>query len=194
MDALAAVVRQGKALYAGISNYNSEDTKEAAKLLEGMGARCLINQARYSMFDRRPEDGLLDALGELGMGCIVFSPLEQGMLTDRYLTGIPEDSRAAKSWGYLKPEQLTDKRLEVVKSLNGIAAGRGQTLAQMAIAWTLRDGRVTSALIGASSARQLRDNTAALENCAFSDVELAEIEKVLLTSNLLNQFSKPFSS
>ncbi|MEO3812972.1 L-glyceraldehyde 3-phosphate reductase [Sphaerisporangium sp. B11E5] len=176
MGALDTAVRSGRALYAGISNYTPEQTREAARLLREMGTPLLIHQPRYSMFDRWIEDGLLDVLEEVGAGCIPFSPLAQGMLTDRYLHGIPEDSRAAKE-RFLRPAQLTDDVLRRVRTLNDIAADRGQSLAQMALAWALRDKRVTSVLIGASGVRQLEDNVAAVDNLEFSPDELAAIEK-----------------
>ncbi|GAA1503928.1 L-glyceraldehyde 3-phosphate reductase [Sphaerisporangium rubeum] len=176
MGALDTAVRSGRALYAGISNYSPEQTRQAARLLREMGTPLLIHQPRYSMFDRWIEDGLLDVLEEVGAGCIPFSPLAQGILTDRYLGGIPEDSRAAKE-RFLRPAQLTDDVLRRVRALNDVAAGRGQSLAQMALAWALRDRRVTSVLIGASGVRQLEDNVAAVDNLEFSPDELAAIEK-----------------
>ena len=179
MTALDHVVRQGKALYAGISNYPPEQTRQAASILRALGTPCLIHQASYNMFNRWIEDGLLDALEEEGIGCIVFSPLAQGLLTDRYLSGIPEDSRAAKPHGFLKPEHLTEERLAKVRKLNEIAQTRGQTLAQMALAWNLRHAGVTSALVGASRARQIEDNVAALKNLAFTEEELKAIDGML---------------
>ncbi|MFC6086340.1 L-glyceraldehyde 3-phosphate reductase [Sphaerisporangium aureirubrum] len=176
MGALDTAVRSGRALYAGISNYSPEQTREAARLLREMGTPLLIHQPRYSMFDRWIEDGLLDVLEEEGAGCIPFSPLAQGILTDRYLHGVPEDSRAAKE-KFLRPAHLTDDVLRRVRTLNEIAAGRGQTLAQMALAWALRDKRVTSVLIGASGVKQLEDNVAAVDNLEFSADELAAIDK-----------------
>lgn len=176
MGALDTAVRSGRALYAGISNYTPEQTRQAAELLREMGTPLLIHQPRYSMFDRWIEDGLLDVLDEVGAGCIPFSPLAQGILTDRYLGGIPDDSRAAKEH-FLRPAQLTDDVLRRVRALNDVAAGRGQSLAQMALAWALRDRRVTSVLIGASGVRQLEDNVAAVDNLEFSSEELAAIEK-----------------
>jgi L-glyceraldehyde 3-phosphate reductase len=176
MGALDSAVRAGKALYVGISSYSAEKTREAAAILRDLGTPLLIHQPSYSMLNRWIEPDLLDAVGELGAGCIAFSPLAQGMLTDKYLGGIPEGSRA--SWpSSLSPELLTDAALAKIRALNDIAAGRGQTLAQMALAWVLRDPRVTSALIGASSVRQLEGNVAALERLAFSDDELAEIDR-----------------
>ncbi|MDG9701396.1 L-glyceraldehyde 3-phosphate reductase [Streptomyces sp. DH37] len=179
MGALDTAVRQGKALYVGISNYNPEQTREAARILAGLGTPLLIHQPSYSMFNRWVEDGLLDALDEVGAGSIAFSPLAQGLLTDRYLDGIPAGSRAAGASPFLTAEGITEETLATVRALNEIARRRGQTLAQTAIAWILRGGRVTSALIGASSVRQLEDNVAAVGNLDFTDGELAEIEKVL---------------
>jgi L-glyceraldehyde 3-phosphate reductase len=176
MGALDTAVRSGRALYAGISNYSADDTRRAVAILRDLGTPLLIHQPSYSMFNRRPEPDLLDALGELGIGCIGFSPLAQGMLTDRYLAGVPADSRAATSQ-FLRPEQLTDARLARVRALNAIAAKRGQSLAQLALAWTLRDARVTSTLIGASSVAQLEDNVATVRNLELSASELAEIEQ-----------------
>ncbi|MDH2429442.1 L-glyceraldehyde 3-phosphate reductase [Sphaerisporangium sp. TRM90804] len=176
MGALDTAVRSGRALYAGISNYTPEQTVEAARILRELGTPLLIHQPRYSMFDRWVEEGLLDTLEAEGAGCIPFSPLAQGMLTDRYLHGVPEDSRAAKE-KFLRPSQITDDVLRRVRVLNEIASGRGQSLAQMALAWTLRDPRITSVLIGASSVGQLEDNVAAVDNLAFSAEELAAIEK-----------------
>jgi L-glyceraldehyde 3-phosphate reductase len=176
MGALDSAVRSGKALYAGISSYSAESTREAAAMLSGLGTPLLIHQPSYSMLNRWIEPDVLDAIGELGVGCIAFSPLAQGMLTSKYLDGIPEGSRA--SWpSSLSPELLTDEALEKIRALNEIASRRGQTLAQMALAWVLRDERVTSALIGASSVPQLEDNIAALESLGFSDDELAEIDR-----------------
>ncbi|WP_405142321.1 L-glyceraldehyde 3-phosphate reductase [Sphaerisporangium sp. NBC_01403] len=176
MGALDTAVRSGRALYAGISNYTPEQTREAARILREMGTPLLIHQPRYSMFDRWVEDGLLDVLEEEGVGCIPFSPLAQGVLTDRYLKGVPEDSRAAQE-RFLRPSQLTDEVLQRVRTLNEIASGRGQSLAQMALAWVLRDSRITSVLIGASSVKQLEDNIAAVDKLGFSSDELAAIEK-----------------
>ena len=175
LGALDTAVRQGKALYAGISSYSPAKTREAAAILDGLGTPLLIHQPSYSMLNRWIEDGLLDALGELGVGCIVFSPLAQGMHTDRYLDGIPADSRAAER-SSLDPAMITDEAMSHIRALHEIAAGRGQSLAQMALAWTLRDRRVTSTLIGASSIAQLEANVGALDRLAFSDDELAAIE------------------
>lgn len=179
MMALDVAVRSGRALYAGISNYSAEQTRDAAAILRQLGTPCLIHQPSYNMFNRWVEDGLLDALEAEGIGCIVFSPLAQGQLTDRYLQGIPDDSRAAKPWGFLKPAALTNERLDRVRRLNNMARARGQTLAQMAIAWVLRRPVVTSALIGASKVGQIDDAVAALDNLTFSDDELQTIEAIL---------------
>jgi L-glyceraldehyde 3-phosphate reductase len=176
MGALDSAVRQGKALYAGISSYSAERTRQAAAVLRELGTPLLIHQPSYSMLNRWIEDGLLDVLGQEGVGCIVFSPLAQGLLTDRYLHGVPEGSRASRP-GSLSGEQLSEENLARVRALHQIAARRGQTLAQMAVAWTLRDPRVSSALLGASSVAQLQDNVAALDNLAFDDDELAEIDR-----------------
>jgi L-glyceraldehyde 3-phosphate reductase len=176
MGALATAVHQGKALYAGISSYSAEHTRTAAELLRELGAPLLIHQPSYSMLNRWIEPELLDTLGELGVGCIVFSPLAQGMLTDRYLKGVPEGSRASEN-GSFSPKMLTDAAMEKVRALNEIARGRGQTLAQLALAWTLRDSRVTSALIGASSIDQLEQNVGAIDNLDFTEDELAEIDR-----------------
>jgi L-glyceraldehyde 3-phosphate reductase len=181
VGALAEIVRQGKALYAGISNYGPDEARRAITLLREAGTPCLIHQARYSMFERAPERGLLAALEEEGVGLIAFSPLAQGLLTDRYLHGIPEDSRAARPAGFLRPEQVTPDRVEKARRLNALAAARGQSLARMAIAWLLKDPRVTSVLIGASSTTQLDDNLKALEHLSFDPEELDAIEKVLST-------------
>jgi L-glyceraldehyde 3-phosphate reductase len=175
MGALDAAVRQGKALYAGISSYSAQRTAEAAAILRDLGTPLLIHQPNYSMFNRWIEGGLLDVLGEEGAGCIVFSPLAQGLLTDRYLDGVPEGSRAAQGKS-LAQEFLNEDNLRHVRAVNDIARERGQSLAQMAIAWTLRDPRVTSALIGASSVAQLEDSLAAAKRMDFTDEELARIE------------------
>jgi L-glyceraldehyde 3-phosphate reductase len=179
MGALDTAVRQGKALYAGISAYSPEETRRAAGLLRELGTPCLIHQPRYSMFDRAVEDGLLATLEEEGIGCIVFSPLEQGMLTDRYLAGIPDDSRAAKAHGFLRREEITVERMAQISRLGELARQRGQSLAQMAVAWVLRHSTVTSAVIGASRVEQLEDCVAALENLSFTADELEEIDRVL---------------
>ena len=179
MGALDAAVRQGKALYVGISSYNPEQTRTAVRILRELGTPCLIHQPSYSMFNRWVEDGLLDVLDKAGVGCIVFSPLAQGMLTTKYLEGIPSDSRAGKPHGFLRPEQVTEDRLSKVRKLNELAQGRGQTLAQLALAWVLRHPGMTSALVGASRVAQVEDNVAALNNLAFSAEELQTIEDVL---------------
>jgi len=178
MGALDTAVRRGKALYAGISSYPPEQTAEAARILAGLGTPLLIHQPPYSMFNRWIEHGLLDTFGELEVGCIVFSPLAQGLLTDRYLDGIPEGSRASRA-DSLDPAWVTDALRERVRALDAIARERGQSLAQMALAWTLRDPRVTSTLIGASSLEQLEANVATLDNLAFTEDELTAIESVL---------------
>jgi L-glyceraldehyde 3-phosphate reductase len=180
MGALDSAVRQGKALYVGISSYNPEQTQKAVSILNRLGTPCLIHQPKYSMFNRWIEEGLLDTLEQNGVGCIVFSPLAQGLLTDKYLQGIPTDSRAAKSHGFLKQSDITEEKLGIIRKLNEIAARRGQTLAQMAIAWILRDKRVTSVLVGASKVEQILDNVAALNNLSFSSDELNTIDKILL--------------
>ncbi|WP_158849739.1 L-glyceraldehyde 3-phosphate reductase [Saccharothrix deserti] len=177
MGALDAVVRQGKALYVGISNYSASQTLEAARVLSSLGTPLLIHQPSYSMFNRWVEDGLLDALAEVGAGSIAFSPLAQGVLTDRYLNGVPEGSRAAGASPFLSSSNIGDETLAKVRALNDIAKRRGQTLAQLAIAWVLRN--VTSALIGASSVKQLEDNVAATARLSFEAEELAEIERHL---------------
>jgi L-glyceraldehyde 3-phosphate reductase len=176
MGALDTAVRQGKALYAGISSYSPERTRQAAEILRGLGTPLRIHQPSYSMLNRWIEDGLLEVLGTEGIGCIVFSPLAQGLLTDRYLGGVPEGSRASRH-GTLGGDQLNEENLARIRALHQIAGRRGQRLAQMALAWTLRDPRVTSALVGASSVAQLEDNVAALDNLAFGDDELAEIDR-----------------
>ena len=176
MGALDTAVRQGKALYVGISSYSAAKTREAHAILRELGTPLVIHQPSYSMLNRWIEPDLLNALGELGTGCIVFSPLAQGMLTDKYLNGIPPDSRASRH-GSLSPDLINDQALAKIRALNEIASRRGQTLAQLALAWTLRDPRVTSALIGASSVEQLEANVAALGKLDFSDEELAEIDQ-----------------
>jgi L-glyceraldehyde 3-phosphate reductase len=178
MMALDQAVRSGKALYAGISNYPADMAREASQILKQLGTPCLIHQPKYSMFERWIEDGLLDVLEEEGIGCIPFSPLAQGLLTDRYLDGIPEGSRASKSWGFLKPHQV-GPAIDKVKKLNEIAKSRGQSLAQMSLAWVLKDKRITSVLIGASSVQQLEDNVAMLQNLNFTEEELQRIEEFL---------------
>jgi L-glyceraldehyde 3-phosphate reductase len=179
MGALAHAVKQGKALYAGISNYTAVQTKSAAAILRNLGTPCLIHQPKYSLFERWVEGGLLDVLEQEGIGLIAFSPLAQGLLTDRYLKGIPEGSRASKPHGFLKQKDITPEKLERIRKLNEVAVSRGQSLAQMAIVWLLKDKRITSVLIGASSVDQLNDNLAALNNPDFSKEELERIEKIL---------------
>ena len=179
MATLDHIVRRGKALYIGISSYDPEQTRRAAKILRELGTPCLIHQPSYNMFDRWIEDGLLDVLEEEGIGCIVFSPLAQGLLTDRYLDGIPEDSRAAKPHGYLSRDDVTAERLVKIRNLNEIAQARGQTLAQMALAWNLRHAGMTSVLVGASRTRQIEDNVAALEKLEFTEEELTTIDRIL---------------
>ncbi len=179
MGALDTAVRQGKALYVGISSYSPEYTREAARILRELGTPCLIHQPSYNMFDRWVEDGLLDVLSEEGIGCIVFSPLAQGLLTDRYLNGIPSGARATKTERvWLTPDDV-NASLDKVRKLNTIAQQRGQKLSQMALAWVLRQPAVTSALVGASSVAQLEDNLGALDNLSFSSQELDSIESVL---------------
>ena len=180
MRALDQVVRQGKALYAAISNYPAERAAEAIAILRDLGTPCLIHQPRYSMFERGPEHGLLETLGDNGVGCIAFSPLAGGVLTDRYLQGIPDDSRVASGSKFLREDQLTDEKMEKVRKLNEIAQQRGQKLAQMALAWTLRDARVTSVLIGASKTAQIDDAVEMLANRHFTIAELSAIEGVLI--------------
>ncbi|GGR88989.1 MULTISPECIES: L-glyceraldehyde 3-phosphate reductase [Streptomyces] len=180
MGALHSAVQQGKALYVGVSNYSAEQTREAARILAGLGTPLLIHQPRYSMLDRRPEDeGLLDALDELQVGSIVYSPLEQGLLTGRYLDGIPEDSRAASDSPFLNSDAVTEDLVARLRALDELAKSRGQTLAQLALAWVLRGGRVTSALVGASSARQVEDSVAAVRNLEFDPEELARIDAIV---------------
>jgi len=183
MGALDASVRQGKALYVGISSYSAQKTRAAAAILRELGTPLLIHQPSYSMLNRWIEPDLLDTVGELGFGCIVFSPLAQGMLTDKYLGGIGEGTRASRP-SSLAPDLITDEALAKIGALNDIAASRGQTLAQMALAWALRDARVTSALIGASSVAQLEDNVAALDRLAFEPGELAEIDRYATESDI----------
>jgi L-glyceraldehyde 3-phosphate reductase len=179
MGALDSVVRQGKALYAGISSYNPEQTREAVGILRELGTPCLIHQPSYNMFDRWVENGLLDVLSDEGIGCIVFSPLAQGQLTDRYLSGIPSGARASKTERvWLTPKEV-EGNLPRMKKLNEHAKRRGQSLAQMAIAWVLRKPAVTSALIGASSVKQLENNLAALDQLEFSESELTHIDNIL---------------
>ncbi|MHB1921137.1 MAG: L-glyceraldehyde 3-phosphate reductase [Chitinophagaceae bacterium] len=179
MGALDHVVRKGKALYAGISNYPADEAARAIEILQRLGTPCLIHQPKYSMMERWAEEGLLEVLGHQGVGCIAFSPLAQGLLTNRYLKDIPEDSRAAKSHGFLQKEQVTDAVVQKVRKLNEIARHRGQSLAQMAIAWLLKEERLTSVLIGVSRTEQLTDCLGALHNLVFSSQELSEIELIL---------------
>ena len=177
--ALDRAVRSGKALYAGISNYSPEGTARMAAILRDLGTPCLIHQPKYSMFERTPERGLLDTLTKEGIGGIVFSPLAQGLLTNRYLAGIPTDSRAGHDPRFLKPADITESKLKCIRSLDALAKERGQTLAQMALAWVLRQPVVTSALIGASKVQQVDDCVATAKNLAFSTGELDKIEKIL---------------
>jgi L-glyceraldehyde 3-phosphate reductase len=189
LGALDTAVRQGKALYVGISSYSAERTREATRILHHLGTPLLLHQPSYSMLNRWIERGLLDVLDEEGAGCIVFSPLAQGMLTDRYLEGIPEDSRVATG-GAMSTDMLTEENLAKVRALNDIAKRRGQTLAEMALAWTLRDPRVTSTLIGASSVAQLEDNVAALDNLEFTEDELEEIDRYATDADGINLWER----
>jgi L-glyceraldehyde 3-phosphate reductase len=182
MAALDLIVRQGKALYVGISNYKPEEAARAIQILKELGTPCIIHQPKYSMYERWIEDGLLDLLGNEGVGCIPFSPLAQGMLTDKYLKGIPEDSRAAKSHGFLQRDQITDEKLAQLNKLNAIAQERGQKLAHMALSWILRDERITSVLVGASKPEQLADSLKCLENTNFTKDELNRIDLILSNS------------
>ena len=179
MSTLDLLVRQGKALYVGLSNYPAPLAAQAMDMLRELGTPCLIHQPRYSMFDRWVEGGLLDVLADQGVGCIPFSPLAQGMLSNRYLQGIPADSRAGKAHGFLKSEHITEVRLAQIRALNELAQARGQSLVQMALAWLLKDPRITSVLVGASSAEQLRDSLACLARLDFTADELAAIEAIL---------------
>jgi len=179
MGALAHAVRSGKALYVGLSNYGPEHTAAAAKILRELGTPCLIHQPKYHMFDRWVEKGLLDVLTQEGIGCIPFCPLAQGLLTNRYLNGIPADSRAGHDPRFLKPEDITEQRVGMIRQLNTLAQARGQSLAQMALAWVLRQPAVTTALIGASRVAQIEDNLGALKAAPFSSGELGAIEKIL---------------
>jgi len=179
MGALDYAVRSGKAIYAGLSNYRPEQTRQAAKILRELNTPCLIHQPSYNMFNRWVEDELLDVLEEEGIGCIAFSPLSQGLLTDKYLNGIPEDSRAAKPHGFLKPENISEGRLVKIRKLNELAQERGQTLAQMALAWVSRHEAVTTVLAGASKVEQIEDNAAMLKNPDFTEEELEIIETIL---------------
>ncbi|MHB8339460.1 MAG: L-glyceraldehyde 3-phosphate reductase [Ignavibacteriaceae bacterium] len=179
MGALHDIIKSGKAIYVGISNYPAELTKKASEILTSMGIHCLIHQPKYSMFERWIEDGLLKVLKEEGIGSIVFSPLAQGLLTDKYLKGIPSDSRAAKPTGFLRPEQVTNEKIKKISKLNNMAIDRGQSLAQMSLAWVLRHNEVTSALIGASKVEQIDDAVKTLNNLSFSQVELKQIDDIL---------------
>ncbi len=179
MGALEQIVRQGKALYIGLSNYSASQTREAVEILKSMGVHCLIHQPRYSMFDRWVEGGLLDLLQAEGMGCIAYSPLAQGLLSDKYLEGIPAGSRAAKEHGFLQESQVTREKVEKARQLNEIAHAREQSLSQMAIAWLLKDSRISSVLVGASSVEQLEDSLKSLTNVTFSKEELNAIEAIL---------------
>lgn len=179
MGALDYIVRSGRALYVGISNYPPETTRQSAQFLKELGTPCIIHQPSYSMFNRWIEDGLLEVLEQVGMGCIVFSPLAQGLLTDKYLKGIPDGSRASKLHSFLKPAQITKDKLEKVRQLNELAKARGQSLAQMALAWVLRHPVVTSALIGASQVVQIDDAVGTLNNVAFTTEELQRIDTIL---------------
>lgn len=179
MGALAHAVRSGKALYVGLSNYSSEQTTRAAQLLRELGTPCLIHQPRYHMFDRVPENSLFSTLAQQGIGCIPFCPLAQGLLTGRYLNGIPADARAVRDPRFLKPGDITEAKVEKIRKLNNLATKRGQSLAQMSLAWVLRNPAVTSALIGASKVSQIEDNLGALKNLAFTSDELAAIDQIL---------------
>ncbi len=179
MQALDTIVRSGRALYVGLSNYKPEQTLQASAILRSLGTPCLIHQPSYNMFNRWIEDGLLDVLAEEGIGAIAFSPLAQGMLTDRYLHDIPADSRAGRPTGFLRPEHVTEEKISKVRKLNLLAESRGQTMAQMALAWVLRHPGVTSALIGASRVTQVDDDVAALKNLAFSIHELEKIDQII---------------
>jgi L-glyceraldehyde 3-phosphate reductase len=179
IQALIDIVKQGKALYAGISKYPPEKARIAYQMLKDNGVPCLINQSRYSMFDREVENGTLSLAAEYGVGFIAFSPLAQGLLTNKYLHGIPDDSRAAKATGFLKKDQVTDDKIVIAQKLNEIAAERNQTLAQMALAWVLKDERVTSVIVGASSVKQLADNLKTIKNITFSDEEICRISSLI---------------
>jgi len=179
MATLDLIVKQGKALYVGLSNYDPEQTRKAVGILESLGTKCVIHQPKYSMLVREPENGLLDVLNKKGIGCIPFSPLAQGLLTNKYLNGIPKESRAEKPHGFLQKSAITQDLIHKLKELDGIAQLRGQSLAQMALSWLLKDQRVTSVLIGASSVRQLMDNLACINNLNFTVAELSNIDKIL---------------
>jgi len=178
MAALDLIVRQGKALYVGLSNYRAEEARKAFEILKQMGTPCLIHQPKYSMFERWVEGGLLDVLEEYGVGCIPFSPLAQGLLTNKYLNGIPGDSRAVRNF-FLKETDITPEKIEKVKQLNGLAVARNQTIAQMALAWLMKDKRITTVLIGASKPEQVLNSIACLENLHFSEEELTKINNIL---------------
>jgi L-glyceraldehyde 3-phosphate reductase len=182
MAALDFAVRSGRALYVGISNYPPEQARQASRILRQLGTPCLIHQPSYSMLNRWIEGGLLDVLAEEGMGCIAFSPLAQGLLTDKYLRGIPEGSRASKEHGFLRPEHITEDKLAKVRQLNDMARSRGQSLAQMALAWVLRHPTMTSALIGASKVSQIEDSVEALKNLNFAEEELQQIDDLTGTA------------
>lgn len=179
MSALDLIVRQGKALYIGISNYGTDEAAKAIALLDQLGTPCIIHQPKYSMYERWIEGGLLDLLGDKGVGCIPFSPLAQGLLTNKYLNGVPDDSRAAKSHGFLQKDQITPERLKQLHELDALAKKREQTLAQMALSWVLRDERITSVLVGASKPEQLEDSLKCLDHMHFDKSELNQIEKIL---------------
>ena len=177
--ALDQIVRSGKALYAGISNYNPEQSQQAFDILKSLGTPCVVHQPSYSMFNRWVEDGLLNVLEKNGVGSVVFSPLFQGLLTDKYLKGIPEGSRAAKSHGFLQSSQITEEKIDKIKALNLIAEKRGQKMAQLALCWVLRDPRVTSVIVGASKVSQIEDAVGILDNLELSEGELTSIEAIL---------------
>jgi L-glyceraldehyde 3-phosphate reductase len=179
MQALDYAVRSGRALYVGVSNYSAEQTRQAAEILKSLGTPCLIHQPKYSMFVRWIEEGLVDVLAEQGIGCIAFSPLAQGLLSNKYLQGIPEGSRASKAHGFLRPKDITDEKIDMVVRLNEIAQQRGQSLAQMALSWVLRLPGMTSALIGASKVSQIEECAACVNNLEFSEQELSAIEHIL---------------
>jgi L-glyceraldehyde 3-phosphate reductase len=179
MGALDHIVRSGRALYVGISNYSPDQTREASRILRALGTPCLLHQPRYNMFDRHIEDGLLGVLKEEGIGCIVFSPLAQGLLTERYLEGIPADSRAGKAGRFLKPENVNQDVVERARKLAGLARQRGQSLAQLAVTWILREPQITSVLIGASRSAQVEELHSGLTHPELTESELAEIEKCL---------------
>jgi L-glyceraldehyde 3-phosphate reductase len=189
MMALDHIVKSGKALYVGISNYKAPEARQAFEILRQLGTPCLIHQPKYSMFERWVEDSLLDVLEDYGVGCIPFSPLAQGLLTDRYIKGVPEGSRASKDHGFLKAKEITPDKLEKIMQLNDIAQQRGQSLAQMALAWLLKDKRITTVLIGVSSIEQLDNNLACLNNLAFSEIELDAIEHILQGQNPLTNYA-----